>query len=67
MSPSTLTEEDGFDDWPGVNEALVKKLVEKFPERCIRASESVEEAHRYAGKVELIHFLQMIYKIQNNK
>lgn len=48
---------DGFDPLPYTSEALIKGLDEAIPHRCIRPGESQEEAHRYAGKRELIDFL----------
>lgn len=33
---------------------LIKELDRSFPPRCIRSNESVEDAHRYAGRRELI-------------
>jgi hypothetical protein len=36
---------------------LVKELAASIPERCIGATESLEAAHRYAGKRELVNSL----------
>lgn len=36
---------------------LVGRLDEEFPPRCIGANQTPEEAHRYAGKRELVDFL----------
>lgn len=38
-------------------ETLIERLDEEFPHRCVRPHESPEEAHRYAGKRELVDFL----------
>jgi len=40
---------------------LVDYLNELFPPRCIRKGESLEDAHRYAGKRELIEYVMMRY------
>lgn len=37
---------------------LLKQLQTEFPPRCIKPEESLEDAHRYAGKVELVAYLQ---------
>lgn len=36
---------------------LIERLSKIFPPRCIHRGESPEEAHRYAGKVELVEAL----------
>ena len=36
---------------------LIKRLDEAFPHRCIRSEERPEDAHRYAGKRELVDYL----------
>jgi len=53
-----------FDNWPRVTEALVKKLRSAFPQKCIGESEGLVEAHRYAGKTEMIRFLAMVMEAQ---
>ena len=42
---------------PTFSTDLIKELDEKFPPRCIGSKESLEDAHRYAGKRELIETL----------
>lgn len=42
---------------PAFSVDLVEELARLFPARCIRPGETPEEAHRYAGKVELVEFL----------
>ena len=36
---------------------LLRELNATFPARCIRKGETLEDAHRYAGKRELIDYL----------
>jgi len=55
------------EEWPNITEALLKVLQERFPEKCIRSGESLEEAHRYAGKVELIQFLKQVRQLQRER
>lgn len=42
---------------PGNAVDLVRELAEMIPPRCIGAEESLEDAHRYAGKRELVDHL----------
>lgn len=42
---------------PGNTVDLVRELAEMIPPRCIGAAEPVEDAHRYAGKRELVDHL----------
>ena len=37
---------------------LVAQLEETYPHRCIEPDQTLAEAHRYAGKVELIGWLR---------
>lgn len=41
---------------------LVKELAASIPERCIGATESLESAHRYGGKRDLINSLLLRLK-----
>jgi len=50
--------------WPVVSDELLVALRSKFPEKCIREGESLEEAHRYAGKCELVAFLGLVKESQ---
>lgn len=51
---------------PGNAEYLVRELAEMVPERCIGAAESVEQAHRYAGKRELVSHLIARLELTNS-
>jgi hypothetical protein len=46
---------------PGLSKALIEELEKRFPPRCIRNGETPEEAHRYAGKVELVFYLRNLF------
>ena len=41
---------------------LIDELKERFPHRCPKRGESLEDVLRYAGKVELIEFLEACKK-----
>lgn len=45
------------DHLPHTAAELIDDLDKLFPPLCIRAGEPIEEAHRYAGKRELVNFL----------
>jgi len=47
---------------PVYAEELVAKLDEWFPPKCIGKNQTPEEAHRYAGKRELIEHLLWLRK-----
>tara|TARA_R100000152_G_scaffold19539_1_gene11928 strand:- start:362 stop:562 length:201 start_codon:yes stop_codon:yes gene_type:complete len=64
MSLETVTDSD-YRDWPKVSKALIKKLKETFPERCIGENELPQQAHRYAGKTEMIRFLEIVEQAQS--
>ena len=42
------------EDLPTASYDLIEFLVEMYPHRCIRPGESVDEAHHYSGKVQLV-------------
>lgn len=43
---------------PHLSEDLISDLEEHYPPRCIDPMETLEDAHRYAGMVELIQTLR---------
>lgn len=52
-----MTESDRLWTLPTDSYALIKHLEAQFPARCIQPDETLEEAHRYAGKRELVEEL----------
>ena len=42
---------------PVLSADLVERLDKAFPAKCIGPSQTPEQAHRYAGKRELVDFL----------
>ena len=42
---------------PTFSTDLIKALDESFPAECIKPGQSLEDAHRYAGKRELVETL----------
>lgn len=51
---------------PGSARDLIKALDAEFPARCIRADESPEGAHRYAGKREVVDYLLTLLQRSEN-
>lgn len=49
-----------MDKLPLYASVLVEELNALFPARCIGPGQSLEDAHRYAGKRELVEFLQSV-------
>lgn len=46
---------------PSDVEALIKELESHYPPRCIGPQDRLEDAHRYAGAVELVQALRRRY------
>ena len=42
---------------PDTVEALIEHLEAKYPERCIRPGETLEDAHRVAGARSVVDYL----------
>lgn len=49
-----------LDALPLDSQELVERLDKLFPARCIQPGESLEDAHRYAGKRDLVEALLYI-------
>lgn len=43
---------------PTASYDLIDHLVKHYPQRCVLENETLESAHRYAGKVELVEELK---------
>lgn len=52
---------------PDLSVELIKKLDKDFPARCIKHNESAIDAHRYAGKRDLIDNLLIHLKRANER
>ena len=51
--------------WPPIDEVLIKKLKEVFPEQCPSIDMSEREIWRYVGQVEMVRMLEAVYIEQN--
>jgi hypothetical protein len=52
--------------WPPIDEVLIRKLEEIYPDRCPSIEASDREIWRYGGQVELVRMLRSVYNEQNN-
>ena len=52
--------------YPGIDEALIIKLKELFPERCPTIDMTDREIWFYSGQVKLVKILESVYIEQNN-
>ena len=52
--------------YPAIDEALILKLKEKFPERCPSIDMTDREIWVYSGIVKLVNILESVYIEQNN-
>ena len=46
---------------------LINELRNLYPHRCIKKGETPEEAHRYAGAVEVVDLLESCFEKQAEK
>ena len=63
MGASTMKPEEF--DWPPLDEALILKLKEIYPEKCPSIDTPDREIWRYSGQVELVRMLESVYNEQN--
>jgi len=52
--------------YPAIDEALIIKLKELFPERCPTIDMTDREIWLYSGQVKLVKILESVYIEQNN-
>lgn len=50
---------------PETTADLIKFLDKQYPAKCIEPRQSLEDAHRYAGKRELVEYLKLKFKESN--
>ena len=51
--------------WPPIDEVLIRKLEEIYPDSCPSIDLPDREIWRYGGQVELVRMLRSIYDEQN--
>jgi len=52
--------------WPPIEEALVKKLDEIYPEKCPELEAKDREIWHYGGARSVVRMLMSVYTDQNN-
>jgi len=52
--------------YPAIDEALIIKLKELFPDRCPAIDMTDREIWLYSGQVKLVKILESVYIEQNN-
>lgn len=57
---------DASGDWPTIPLPLLEKLQDLFPAECIQPNEDPCEAHRRAGRNEVVNLLTVKYIQQSN-
>jgi hypothetical protein len=50
------------DNLPQLSVDLIAQLDETFPLKCINPGESLDSAHRYAGKRDVVEFLKSLVR-----
>lgn len=53
--------------WPPIDEALLKKLEEVYPERCPAIDESDREIWMHAGACAVVRMLRAVYLEQQDE
>jgi len=53
------------DLWPPIDEVLIRKLKEIYPDKCPSIDTPEREIWRYSGQVELVRMLESVYNEQN--
>lgn len=53
--------------WPPIEEALVKKLDEIYPEKCPELEAKDREIWHYGGARSVVRMLMSVYTDQNNQ
>ena len=53
------------DLWPPIDEVLIRKLKEIYPDKCPSIDTPEREIWRYGGQVELVRMLESVYNEQN--
>ena len=51
--------------WPPIDEILIRRLKEIYPDKCPSIETPDREIWRYLGQVELVRMLESVYTEQN--
>ena len=64
MGAFPMNDEDNL--WPPIDEAIIRRLKEIYPEKCPSIDMNDREIWKYTGQVELVRMLESVYTEQNN-
>ena len=51
--------------WPPIDETLIRRLKEIYPDKCPSIDTPDREIWRYLGQVELVRMIESVYTEQN--
>ena len=51
--------------WPPIDEMLIRRLKEIYPDKCPAIDTPDREIWRYLGQVELVRMIESVYTDQN--
>jgi hypothetical protein len=51
--------------WPPIDEMLIRRLKEIYPDKCPSIDTPDREIWRYLGQVELVRMIESVYTEQN--
>ena len=63
MGASNMNDDEML--WPPIDEMLIRRLKEIYPDKCLSIETPDREIWRYLGQVELVRMLESVYTEQN--
>ncbi len=63
MGASNMNDDEML--WPPIDEMLIRRLKEIYPDKCPSIDTPDREIWRYLGQVELVRMLESVYTEQN--
>ena len=63
MGASNMNDDEML--WPPIDEMLIRRLKEIYPDKCPSIETPDREIWRYLGQVELVRMLESVYTEQN--
>ena len=54
-------------DWPGVDESILRRLDEQYPEKCPEADWTDRQIWIYVGQRSVVRMLRAVYSEQINE
>ena len=63
MGASNMIDDERL--WPPIDEMLIRRLKEIYPDKCPSIDTPDREIWRYLGQVELVRMIESVYTEQN--